>query len=99
MNLREQSDLGPYCLLLKCISRLREQTKRVLTGGEPLKQKLSIQAFFDISVNTGQICMGFEADTPKKWQQQAHCMRLSDKNLVKKLLTSNQIFGCSSITF
>ena len=24
------------------------------------------KTFFDISVNTGQICMGFEADTPEK---------------------------------
>ena len=24
------------------------------------------KAFFDISVNTGQICMEFEADTPQK---------------------------------
>ena len=42
-------------------------------GGEsgkwriPLKKKTSIQVrLFDISVNTGQICMGFEADTPAK---------------------------------
>ena len=48
------------------------------------------KTFFDISVTTGQIGMEFEADTPQKWQQHAHCMRLSDKDLVKKLLK----FGC-----
>ena len=26
--------------------------------------------FFDSSVNTGQICKGFEADTPENWEQQ-----------------------------
>ena len=51
----------------------------------------SIQVdFFYISVNTDQIGIGFEADTPEKWQKHAHCMRLSDKNLFKKLLTSNR---------
>ena len=53
------------------------------------------KTFFDISVNTGQICIGFEADTLKKWQQHAHCMWLSDKDLVILLLK----FGCSSIIF
>ena len=55
--------------------------------------------------------MGFEVDTPEKGQQQTYCMRLPDKYLVKKLLTSNRKdlveklltsnrkFGCSSITF
>ena len=47
------------------------------------------KTFIDISVNTGQICKGFEADTPEKLQQHAHCMRLLDKDLVKKLLTRN----------
>ena len=66
----------------------------------PLKNPVnSGKTFFDISVNTGQICMGFEADTPEKRQQHAHCMGLSVKDLVKKLLTSNRKFGCSSITF
>ena len=39
----------------------------------------------DISSNTGQICMGFEAGTMAKIQQHADrtCMRLSDKDLVK----------------
>ena len=48
------------------------------------------KTLFDISVDTGQICMGFEADTPEKGQLQAFCMRLSDKDLVKKLLRSNR---------
>ena len=26
----------------------------------------SDKTFFNISINTGQICMGFEADTPKR---------------------------------
>ena len=37
------------------------------------------KTFFDISINSGHICMGFEADTPEQWQHQAHRMRLSDK--------------------
>ena len=57
----------------------------------PLKKNVdSGKTFFDISVNTGQICMGFEAEIPEKLKQQAHRMRLSDKDLVKKLLTSNR---------
>ena len=31
-----------------------------------LKPFDSGKTFFDISVNAGQICMGFEADTPEK---------------------------------
>ena len=42
--------------------------------------------FFHISDITGQICMGFEVDTPEKGQQHAHCIRLSDKDLVKKVI-------------
>ena len=35
----------------------------------PLKKPVnSGKTFFDIFVNTGQICMGFEADTPEKGQ-------------------------------
>ena len=58
------------------------------------------KTFLDISVNTGQICLGFEADTPQKRQQHAHCMRLSDKDLVKKLFTSNRVnnFLTTSLT-
>ena len=52
----------------------------------PLKNPFnSGKTVFDISVSIGQIGMGFEADTPKKWQQYAQRMWLSDKNLVKKL--------------
>ena len=33
----------------------------------PLKKSVDLgKTFFDISVNTSQICMGFEADTPEK---------------------------------
>ena len=42
------------------------------------------KTFFNISVNIGQIYIGFEADTPEKCKQHAHSMRLSDKDLVKK---------------
>ena len=57
----------------------------------PLKNLVeSGKTFFDISVNTGQICKEFKADTLEKRQQHAHRMRLSDKDLVKKLLTSNR---------
>ena len=48
-------------------------------------------SFFDISVNNDRICMGFEADTPAKWKQHVHFERLSDKDLVKKLLVNNRI--------
>ena len=61
----------------------------------PLKTVDSGQIFFDISVNTGRICKRLEADTPGKWQQQAHCIRLTDKTLVKKLLTGN--FLCQKV--
>ena len=37
------------------------------------------KTFFDYSVNTGQIDMGFGADTPEKRPQHAHCMRLTVK--------------------
>ena len=47
------------------------------------------KTFFDISVNTGQICMGFDADTLEKmtatWPLYA-----TFKDLVKKLLKRNQ---------
>ena len=36
------------------------------------------KTFFDISINTGQIWMGFKAGALEKWQQHAHRMRLSD---------------------
>ena len=49
------------------------------------------KTFFNISVNTGQICMGFEADTTEKRKQHVYLMGLSDNDLVKKFLTSNQI--------
>ena len=42
----------------------------------------------DIHIDTDQICMGFEADTLER--QHAHRMRLSDKDLVEKSLTSNR---------
>ena len=48
----------------------------------------SCKTVFDISVNTGQICMGFKVE---KWQQQAHCRRLSDKDLVKKFLSESAV--------
>ena len=48
------------------------------------------KTFFDSFVDIGQISLGFEADTSESWQQHAHCMRLTDKNLIKKLLTSNR---------
>ena len=43
---------------------------------------LSKNTFFDISIITCQICMGFEADAPDKLQKHAHLIRLSDKDLV-----------------
>ena len=40
------------------------------------------KTLFDISVNTGQICMKFEADTPQKWLKYAHLTKFSDKKLI-----------------
>ena len=37
---------------------------------------------FDISVNTGRICMTFEADTPQKIKKYAHLIKFPDKNLI-----------------
>ena len=48
------------------------------------KQSNQVRLSFDISINPGQICMGFEADTPERLQQRAHCMRLSDQDLVAR---------------
>ena len=47
-------------------------------------QKLldSDKPLFDISVNTGQISMGFKADTLEKLQKYANFIRLLDKYLV-----------------
>ena len=38
--------------------------------------------FFDISVNTGQICIGFEVDKLKNYKKHVHLIRLLDKDLV-----------------
>ena len=43
---------------------------------------LSNKTFSYISINTGQIRMGFKAGTPEKLKKLAHLMRLSDKGLV-----------------
>ena len=41
----------------------KQQQWRILV---PLKKPVdSGKTFFDISINTGQICMGFEADIPE----------------------------------
>ena len=42
----------------------------------------SNKTFFYISINTGQIRMGFKAGTPEYLQKLAHLMRFSDKGLV-----------------
>ena len=61
-----------------------------------LSQSLnSSETFFDISVNTDQIGMGFEADTREKLKQLVHLLHLSDKDLVKDINKQ----GCWSITF
>ena len=51
------------------------------------------KTFIDVPVNTDQIHMGFDANAPGKTN--AICLSLatfSEKDLVKKLLTVNQIF-------
>ena len=40
------------------------------------------KTLFDISVNTGQICMRFEADTPQKLLKYAHLTKFPDKKLI-----------------
>ena len=53
---------------------------------KPLKKNVdSGKTFFDISINTGQIHMGFEAETLENDSD-----RHMDEDLVKKLLTSNR---------
>ena len=42
------------------------------------------KTLFDISVNTGQICIIFEADTPQKLLKYAHPPKFSDKKLIWK---------------
>ena len=53
----------------------------------PLKTPVdSGKAFFDISVNTGQICIGFEADTPEKGRSGQKVIDEQPKN---QLLVNN----------
>ena len=40
------------------------------------------KTLFDISVNTSQICMRFEADTPQKLLKYAHLTKFPDKKLI-----------------
>ena len=40
------------------------------------------KTLFDISVNTGQICMRFEADTPQKLLKYAHLTKFPGKKLI-----------------
>ena len=40
------------------------------------------KTLFDISVNTGQICMKFEADTPQKILKCVHLTKCPDKKLI-----------------
>ena len=44
--------------------------------------------FFDIFINNGRICMGFDADRVEKVQKHACLIRFPEKCLTKKLLTS-----------
>ena len=39
------------------------------------------KTFCDVSVNTCQICIGFEADKPENSKKRAHLIGLSDKDL------------------
>ena len=43
--------------------------------------------FFNIVINNGRICMGFEAKK-KKYKKLTYLIRFSEKCLIKKLLTS-----------
>ena len=63
---------------------------KTITMADTIEKHCQFKTFFDISVNTGQICMRFEAYTPRRNPQHTHRMRLSDKDLVKKLLTNNR---------
>ena len=44
--------------------------------------------FFNVFINNGRICMGFEADRVEKVQNFAYRIKFSEKNLIKKLLKS-----------
>ena len=57
----------------------------------------SNKTFFDNYVDTGQICMGFKTDTPEKIRQHEHLMRISNKDLIEKLLTTKHIFSARDL--
>ena len=44
------------------------------------------KTYYDIFVNTCQICIWFKADTPEKLQKLAQLMRLTDKDLLYFLI-------------
>ena len=56
---------------------LEEQKWRLL-----VKILDSNKNLFDIFLNIGHICMGFEADNPEKLHKHTHLIRLSDIDLV-----------------
>ena len=51
------------------------------------------KTLFDISVNTGQICMRFEADTPQKLLKYAHLTKFPDKKADLKVIDEQTHFS------
>ena len=70
-----------------------------MTPGTIEKNIDSGKTFYGTSDNIAQIDTGFKADTQENRQQHVQRMRLSDKDLVKKLLTSNQKIWLLVINF
>ena len=55
------------------------------------------KTLFDISVNTDQIGMGFEADTPEQWQQHVYLRDFRTKIWLKSYSVARQILLTRSI--
>ena len=53
----------------------------------------SSKTLFDISVNTGQMCMKFEADTPQKILKNAHLTIFPDKKADLKVIDEQTHFA------
>ena len=51
------------------------------------------KTLFDISVNTGQICMRFETDTPQKWLKYVHLTKFPDKKADLQVIDEQTLFS------
>ena len=68
-------------------------------GGFLSKPLDSGKTFFDSSVNTDQIGMGFEADTLENYSNMSIFCDLQTKIRLKSYWRATKFFSCSSITF